>query len=82
MTTNAKKYKLNKDDLGILDLFSQKKYADALGLSTVFLNKIFNNKVVVKLGTAKGIISLAYDISVRDNERMQELLKKHFIEVE
>lgn len=80
--TNAKKYRLNKENLDTLDLFSQKKYADALGLSTVFLNKIFNNNAVVKLGTAKGIISLAYDISVRDNERMQELLEKHFTVVE
>lgn len=79
--TNAKKYILNKENLETLDLFSQKKYADTLGLSSVFLNKIFNNTAVVKLGTAKGIISLAYDISVRDNDRMQELLEKHFIRV-
>jgi hypothetical protein len=78
---NIGMYKLNLENVGDLKLISQMQYAEVLGLSNVYLNKIFNNKSLLKLSTAKCIISLVYDISVRDSERMQELVDKHFIRV-
>lgn len=78
---NIGMYELNLENVGDLKLISQMKYAESLGLSNVYLNKIFNNNSRLKLSTAKCIISLAYDISVRDSEQMQELLDKHFTRV-
>ena len=76
--TNIRMYKLNLDNLGDIELISQQQYIKALGLSQDYINKVFNEKLAVKLSTAKCIISLAYNISVRDNEQMKELLEKHF----
>lgn len=78
---NSKMYELNTDNLGTLDLFAQKKYSECTDLSTVYINNMFKRKLPVKLLTAKAIISMAYDISMRDSEQMQELLEKHFIRV-
>lgn len=74
----VKMYKLNLDNLGDIGLISQKQYATAMGLSSAYINKVFNGKLAIKLSTAKCIISIAYNISVRDSEQMQELLEKHF----
>ena len=78
----SKMYELNTDNLGILDLFSQKKYADCTGLTETYINAMFRKRYSVKLVTAKAIISMAYDISIRDSEQMAELLEKHFIRVQ
>lgn len=77
----GKMYKLNLENIGDLKLITQTQYADALGLSFDYINKVFNNKLDVKLSTAKCIISLAYNIPVRDSELMQKLLAKHFIKI-
>ena len=74
-------YELNLDNLGDLGLLNQKQYATSLGLSIDYINKVFNNKLAVKLNNAKAMISLAYNISVRDSEQMLELLDKHFTKV-
>ena len=71
-------YELNLENLGDLKLITQTQYAEALGLSIEYIDKVFNGKLAVKLSTAKCIISLAYNIPVRDSEQMQELLTKHF----
>ena len=71
-------YELNLDNIGDLGLIQQAQYAENLGLTTVYINRVFKGKLAVKLGTAKSIISLAYNISVRNSEQMQELLAKHF----
>lgn len=74
-------YELNLENIGDLKLITQTQYAEALGLTTEYINKVFNNKLNVKLPTAKCIISLAYNIPVRDSELMLELLAKHFIKI-
>lgn len=71
-------YELNLDNLADLALISQIQYAECLGLTPVYINKVFNGKLAVKLPTAKCIISLAYNIPVRDSDQMKELLAKHF----
>ena len=71
-------YELNLKNLGDLGLIQQTQYAEQLGLTREYINKVFNGKLAVKLLTAKCIISLAYNITVRDNEQMKELLTKHF----
>ena len=76
---NIRMYKLNLENLGDIGLISQTQYKKALGLSADYVNRIFTNKLAIKLSTAKCLISLAYNISVRDSEQMQELLEKHFI---
>lgn len=76
--TNVRMYRLNLDNLGEIELISQQQYIKASGLSQDYINKVFNAKLAVKLAIAKFIISLAYNISVRDNEQMQKLLDKHF----
>ena len=75
---NIRMYEFNLDSLGDIDLISQTQYMKAAGVSKDYINKIFNNRAPMKLLTAKFIISLAYNIPVRDNEKMQELLEKHF----
>lgn len=71
-------YELNLDNLGDLGLISQTNYAESLGLTVDYINRVFNGKLAVKLPTAKCIISLAYNIPVRDSDLMKELLAKHF----
>lgn len=75
---NIRMFNLNLDNLGDISLISQQQYVKALGLSQDYMNKVFNNRAPVKLSTAKCIISLAYNIPIRDSEQMQELLAKHF----
>lgn len=74
-------YQLNLENIGDIGLIKQVEYAEQLGLTTVYINKVFKGEFAVKLATAKGMISLAYNISVRDNEQMKELLEKHFIAI-
>ena len=74
-------YELNLDSIGDLGLISQTQYAESLGLTFEYINKVFNGKLAVKLHTAKAIISLAYNISVRNSEQMLELLDKHFTKI-
>lgn len=71
-------YELNLKNIGELGLISQTKYSEELGLSTVYINKVFKGEFPVKLLTAKGIISLAYNVAIRGNDQMKELLDKHF----
>lgn len=71
-------YELNLKNIGELGLISQAKYAEELGLTTVYINRVFKGELPVKLITAKGIISLAYNITIRGNDQMKELLEKHF----
>lgn len=71
-------YGLNLENIGELGLISQTQYAEQLGVTVDYINRVFNGKLAVKLITAKGIISLAYNITMRGNEQMQELLEKHF----
>lgn len=75
---NVRMYELNTENLGDIGLISQTQYVNATGLSQDYINKVFNGKLAIKLSTAKFIISLAYNIPVRDNEQMQQLLEKHF----
>ena len=71
-------FELNLNNLGDLKLINQTQYAEAFGLTVDYINKVFNGKLAVKLLTAKGMISLAYNIPVRDSDQMKELLAKHF----
>lgn len=71
-------YELNLENIGELGLISQTQYAEQLGVTVDYINKVFNAKLAAKLLTVKGIISLAYNISIRDNDQMKELLAKHF----
>ncbi len=71
-------YRIKLDNISDLGLISQMQYAEVLGLTNVYINYIFRGKKTIRLLVAKGIISLAYNISVRNSEQMQELLEKHF----
>lgn len=71
-------YKIKSENLNELSIISQMQYAEVLGLTNVYINLIFRGKKSIKLVIAKSIISLAYNISVRNSEQMQELLEKHF----
>ena len=71
-------YKIKSENLNELSIISQMQYAEVLGLTNVYINLIFRGKKSVKLVIAKSIISLAYNISVRNSDQMQELLEKHF----
>ena len=74
-------YELNLKNIDDLSLMPQTVIAENLGLTREYINKVFNGKLAVKLSTAKCIISLVYNISVRNSEQMQELLQKHFTEI-
>lgn len=78
----SKIYMVNPEYADELKIIKNKEYMKQLGLSPEFLTRMFNQKRNLKLSTAKCFISLAYNISVRDNEQMKELLDRHFIEVE
>ena len=71
-------YKIKTEELGRLDLFPNKYYAEMLGLTPDYISSIKGGRLSVKTSIAKGIISLAYNISLNDY-KMEELLEAHFI---
>lgn len=71
-------YELNLENIDDLSLMPQTVIAENLGFTREYVNKVFNGKLAVKLSTAKCIISLVYNISVRNSDQMKELLAKHF----
>ena len=71
-------YVIKSENIQELSLIKQIDYSKSLGVSPEYINKILAGTLKTKLAIAKGMISMAYNISVRDNEQMQSLLEKHF----
>lgn len=73
-----KMYLIKPENTQDLSLIKQIDYSKSLGVSPEYINKILSGRMKTKLSIAKGIISMAYNIPVRDNEQMQNLLDRHF----
>lgn len=73
-------YKINKENLEKLSYIKPIYYSETLGITPNMVYILFRGEKTTKLGTAKGIISIAYNIPLTD-EKMEELLEKHFIKV-
>lgn len=73
-------YKIKENTVDRLTCIKSTAYAQILGLTSTVLSLLFNGKSTTKLSTAKGIISVAYNIPLTD-EKMEELLEKHFTKV-
>lgn len=73
-------YKIKENAVDRLTCIKSTAYAQILGLTSTVLSLLFNGKSTTKLSTAKGIISVAYNIPLTD-EKMEELLEKHFTKV-
>lgn len=71
-------YRLNLKELGRIGLIQPTTYSKILGLSANVMYMFFRGETTTKLSTAKGIISLAYDIPIGDSS-IDELVEKHFI---
>lgn len=70
-------YKIKTDNINRIKALPNRYYADVLGVTEQYICSILKGKTPVKTSIAKGIISTAYYISL-DDERMDELLRKHF----
>lgn len=73
-------YRIKEENIGQLTYVKTSYYSEILGLTPVLLYQLFGGKATTKLSTAKGIISIAYSIPLTD-EKMGELLEKHFTKV-
>lgn len=73
-------YKINEANIENLSYIKPIFYSETLGLTLTLLYQLFNGKCTTKLSTAKSIISIAYNIPVSD-EKMNQLLEKHFIKI-
>lgn len=73
-------YKINLENSEKLLSVKTSYYINALGIAPNSLYVIFRGEATTKEATAKAIISIAYDILLTD-EKMDELLEKHFIKV-
>lgn len=70
-------YKIIVENLGRLKMPTNIYYAEILGITTSYISNILGGKLAVKETIAKGMIAVAYNITL-DDERMTELLEKHF----
>lgn len=73
-------YKINEENLGELSYIKPTTYATLLGLTPNLIYILFRGESTTKLSTAKGILSIAYHLPLTD-ERMNQLLEKHFIKI-
>lgn len=71
-------YKIKTEELDRLSLLTNKFYAEMLGITPQYVSNLLCGKISVKAPIAKGIISIAYGISLNDY-KMEELMKKHFV---
>lgn len=71
-------YKIKIEELDRLSLLTNKFYAEMLGITPQYVSNLLCGKISVKAPIAKGIISIAYGISLNDY-KMEELMKKHFV---
>lgn len=70
-------YRIKKENTGRLSLFKNKYYAEVLGITPEYVSKIMTGTFATKEVIARGIISIAYNITF-DDYNMKELLEKHF----
>lgn len=73
-------YKIKIKEKSRLEIIKNKYYADTLEITNEYVGKVLNGKLPVKAPIAKGIISILYSIPIND-DKMQELLEKHFTKV-
>lgn len=71
-------YKIKEENIEKLTYIKPMFYSEVLGLTPTLIYQLFGGKCTTKLSTAKAIISIAYNIPVTD-EKMDELLEKHFV---
>ena len=69
-------YQIIKENSEILRDIKNDSYARILGMSAVNISNVFSGQTT-KLSTVIGIISTRYNITNTD-DRMEELIKKHF----
>ena len=73
-------YRIKEENVEKLSYIKPIFYSETLGLTLTLLYQLFNGKCTTKLSTAKSIISIAYNIPISD-ERMNDLLEKHFTKI-
>jgi len=70
-------YRIKEENIGRLSLFKNKYYAEVLGITPEYVSKIMTGTYAAKGIIARGIISIAYNITLNDYN-MNDLLEKHF----
>lgn len=73
-------YNIKLDEKGQIGIATNRYYAKQLGLTEEYVGKVLNGKLATKTPVAKGILSIAYHIPLTD-EKMEELINKHFAKV-
>lgn len=73
-------YQIRKENVEDLKFIKLKSYAEILEISDVYVINIFSGKHATKAPIAKGIISIAFGIPIKDIQ-MDKLLKKYFKKV-
>lgn len=74
-------YRIKEENLGRIGILVNKSYADILGITPQYISNILTGKLAVKQNIAKGILSIAYNIPIGDEE-IDILLEKHFEKVD
>lgn len=73
-------YQIILDNKGRIDGIVNNFYAETLGITPQYVSNVLTGKLAARETIAKGILSVAYNIPLTD-EKMNELLEKHFIKV-
>lgn len=70
-------YRIKLEETGRIAIVTIKYYSEILGITPQYLSNVFAGKLAVKETIAKGVIAIAYNITL-DDEKMAQLLEKHF----
>ena len=73
-------YQIILENMGRMQMVTNKYYADILGITEPYVSNVTTGKLPVKETIAKGMISIAYNITLDDKD-MNELLERHFTKV-
>lgn len=73
-------YKIKLEEAEKINKITGVYYTEILGISGPYISNVLNGKVAAKEPTVKGILSIVYNIAI-DDDKMQELLEKHFTKV-
>ena len=70
-------YQVKIEEAGRIKMPTNTYYAETLGITSSYVSSILNGKLPVKQIVAKGMLCIAYNITM-DDPLMDELLEKHF----
>lgn len=70
-------YRIKEDTIAKIRRITAAYYCNILGITPQYMSNVLTGRTAAKETLAKSIISLAYDITL-DDEQMTELLEKHF----